>query len=547
MSVRKTVPLPGSELKPVRGARVTGPIQGDEPIEVRITLKAPSGLSQKADELANQPLNERRYLSRDDFEKSYGVSDAAVAKVEQFARDHNLAVSRIDRAQHTVHLTGSARDMSLAFQTYLECYEQADGIRYRGRTGPIHIPDDLADVIVSVNGLDDRPVARPKLRMRPAATPRAGSIDYTPQQLASLYSFPVVPNAGQGQCIAIIELGGGFRQADLNAYFGPSGPTVTAVSVDRGRNAPTGNANGPDGEVMLDIEVAGAVAPGAGIAVYFAPNTNKGFLDAISAAVHDKTRNPSVISISWGAPEDGGAFSSAVLNAFDQVFQAAAAMGVTITAAAGDNGSSDGMQSGDHVDFPASNPRVTACGGTRLVAPDKQTIQTETVWNDGGQGGATGGGVSRVFPVPAYQNGLKAARTDNTAPALTGRGVPDIAANADPVTGYDVLVDGERFPIGGTSAVAPLVAGLVAILNQQIGKPVGFWNPLLYGALGTSAFRDITGGDNGTYAAANGWDACTGVGAPVGTALLAALQGNGAAAETAVKVRAAGASRTEYA
>ena len=207
--------------------------------------------------------------------------------------------------------------------------------------------------------------------------------------------------------------------------------------------------------------------------------------------------------------------------------------------AAGDDGSSDRLPSGDHVDFPASSPRVTACGGTKLVAPDKQTIQSETVWNEP-QHGATGGGVSRVFAVPTYQKGLSAARTDNTTATLTGRGVPDLAANADPVTGYDVLVDGERFPIGGTSAVAPLMAGLVVLLNQQIGKPVGFWNPLLYAAAGTSAFRDITSGNNGTYAAAVGWDANTGVGVPVGSALLAVLVGKGA--KTPAKAQKAAAS-----
>jgi kumamolisin len=268
-----------------------------------------------------------------------------------------------------------------------------------------------------VNGLDERPVAKPKMRVRPdnLAGP---SVSYMPQEIAKLYSFPTPANPGQGQCVAIIELGGGFSQRDLNTYFGNAGPKVTAVSVDRGRNAPTGNPDGPDGEVMLDIEVAGAVAPTASIAVYFAPNTNKGFIDAISAAVHDKVRNPSVIAISWGGAEDGGGYSTSALNAFDQVFQAAAAIGVTILAAAGDNGSSDGL-SGDHVDFPAASPRVTGCGGTRLVAPDKQTIESETVWNDGAQGGATGGGISKIFPVPTYQQGLKATLSNNTSQPLT--------------------------------------------------------------------------------------------------------------------------------
>jgi len=521
--MRKTVPLPGSERRASTGARVTGPVSGDELIEVRITLKAPASLEQKVDELSGQPLAQRKYVSREDFDKAYAVDDATIRKLEQFARDHNLAVSRIDKAQHAVYLTGNARDVSLAFQTYLEYYEQPDGVRYRGRTGALHVPEDLADAILSVNGLDNRPVAKPKMRVYSTDdSQRTPSLNYTPQELAKLYSFPSSPDAGQGQCIAIIELGGGFRQSDLNTYFDQNSPAVTAVSVDRGRNNPTGNVNGPDGEVMLDIEVAGAIAPKAAIAVYFAPNTNKGFLDAISAAVHDAVRKPTVISISWGSAEDGGGYSRSVLNAFDQVFQAAAALGITVLAAAGDNGSSDGL-SGDHVDFPASSPHVTGCGGTRLLAPDKKTIQSETVWNDGLRGGATGGGISKVFAVPSFQRGLKVSHADKSTSVLTGRGVPDIAANADPVTGYDVLVDGQRFAIGGTSAVAPLLAGMIAVFNQQIGKPVGLWNPILYSETGT--VRDISVGTNGSYAAAQGWDACTGVGAPVGSKMLAALKG----------------------
>src|SRR5262245_31007238 len=267
--MRKTVPLPGSERRASMGARVKGPVSGDELIEVRITLKAPVSLKKKVDELTGQSIAQRKYVSREDFDKAYATDDATIRKLEQFACDHNLAVSRIDKAQHVVYLTGNARDVSLAFQTYLEYYEQPDGVTYRGRTGALHVPEDLADVIVSVNGLDDRPVAKPKMRMRAETdSQEALSVNYTPQELAKLYSFPTSSEAGQGQCIAIIELGGGFRQTDLSDYFGQAAPVVTAVSVDRGRNNPTGNPQGPDGEVMLDIEVAGAVAPKASIAVY---------------------------------------------------------------------------------------------------------------------------------------------------------------------------------------------------------------------------------------------------------------------------------------
>ncbi|HVW85905.1 MAG TPA: protease pro-enzyme activation domain-containing protein, partial [Bryobacteraceae bacterium] len=319
MPTRKTTPLPGSERTAPRGSRVKGPISGDDSIEVRITLKAPDAMHKKIEELASQPIRERKYLTREEYENSFATDDASIQKIEEFAREHNLSVSRIEKGHHAVYLRGAVRDMSLAFQTFLDCYEMPDGVTFRGRTGPVHIPEELAGIIQSVDGLDDRPVAKPKLRVRPPIEPHAGpGIQYTPQQVAALYSFPQPANAGQGQTIAIIELGGGFRQSDLNKFFGGKSPTVTAISVDSGHNRPTGNPNGPDGEVLLDIEVAGAVAPSSKIAVYFAPNTNKGFLDAISAAIHDKVRKPSVISISWGSAEDGGAYSHSVLNSFQQ-------------------------------------------------------------------------------------------------------------------------------------------------------------------------------------------------------------------------------------
>jgi len=285
-----------------------------------------------------------------------------------------------------------------------------------------------------------------------------------------------------------------------------------AVSVDHGRNHPTGDPNGPDGEVMLDIEVAGAIAPGAKIAVYFAPNTDAGFLDAITTAIHDTRNRPSVISISWGGPESSWTQQS--MTAFDQAFQAAAAMGITVCAASGDNGSSDGVTDGaDHVDFPASSPFCLACGGTNLQASGA-SISSETVWNDGANGGAGGGGVSSFFALPSWQNGLTVTKSGGGATPLANRGVPDVSGDADPQTGYDVRVDGHNAVFGGTSAVAPLWAGLIARINSAKGNPVGYINAQLY--QNPAALNDITQGNNGDFSAAKGWDACTGLGSPDG-------------------------------
>ncbi len=271
----------------------------------------------------------------------------------------------------------------------------------------------------------------------------------------------------------------------------------------------------------LDIEVAGALAPKARQMVYFGPNSDAGFVDAVSDAVH-ATPTPVAISISWGQNEDD--WTDQARRALDGVFADAVALGITVTAAAGDSGSSDGAPDRSHADFPASSPNVLACGGTTLHADaSRVSITSETVWNAGGSGGATGGGVSDVFAVPAWQ----APAVTPNAP-LRGRGVPDVAGNADPSTGYRVLVDGTAAVYGGTSAVAPLWAALIARLAQAAGRSFGLLAAELYryAAPGQPAagFRDVTAGDNGAYSAGPGWDACTGLGSPDGVALLQLLR-----------------------
>jgi kumamolisin len=384
------------------------------------------------------------------------------------------------------------------------------------------VPAALGAVVMGVFGIDNRPQARPHLRRHAHA---AASASFTPVQVAEAYAFPP-GTTGKGQNVGIIELGGGFDTGDLTTYFqglGIDAPAVTAVSVDGGQNSPGTDSNA-DGEVMLDIEVVGAVAPDAAIAVYFAPNTDQGFIDALSSAVHDTTHKPSVISVSWGESED--AWSAQARIQMEQVLMEAAGLGVTVTVASGDNGSSDAVSDGQqHADFPASAPHALACGGTSLQASGT-TIDTETVWNDGS--GATGGGISRQFAMPSYQAGANLPVNVDTQ--ATGRGVPDVCGDADPLTGYVIRVDGAEETIGGTSAVAPLWAGLIARLDEQLGTPLGFVQPVLYPLLGSGSFHDITSGDNGSYAAAAGWDACTGLGSPDGTALAAALSAPAASA-----------------
>jgi kumamolisin len=504
--------LKGSERTAVQGAQSLGPAEPGERLEVTVLVRRRARQEFAARVAALAAGRPPVVLSRDEFAKRHGAEPADLAAVRAFAAAKGIAVVQEDEARRTLVLSGTVGEFSAAFEVELHQMTH-DGGSYRGRTGAITLPSELHGIVEAVLGLDSRPQARAHFRLRPAAS--AAAVSYTPLEVAAAYGFP--SGTGQGECVGIIELGGGYRPSDLTKYFeglGIAKPSVVAVSVDHGKNSPTGDANGPDGEVMLDVEVVGAIAPKANIAVYFAPNTDAGFLDAITTAVHDTHNKPSVISISWGGSES--TWTAQAMTAMDEAFQAAAAMGITVCVASGDNGSSDGVTGGgDHVDFPASSPFALGCGGTSLRASGG-SISSEVVWNDGTSGGASGGGVSGYFALPGWQADLATNHKGKSA-ALSMRGVPDVAGDADPETGYDVRIDGSNTVIGGTSAVAPLWAGLIARINQLSGKPAGYLNPRLY--QNPAALRDIIGGNNGDFDAARGWDACTGLGSPNGAAL----------------------------
>jgi kumamolisin len=505
-----------------------GPADPTERVQVSVLLRRRSdqALRERVSKLTRGD-RATGHLTREQFASQFGADPGDVAAVRTFAANHGLSVVAEYPERRTVVLAGTVAQLEAAFSVKLQRCQHSSGT-YRGRQGVIELPTELDGVVEAVLGLDNRPQARAHFRIRGAQRglarrPQlAAAVAFTPVQLATLYGYP--QSGGEGQCVGIIELGGGFTPADLQTYFsnlGVAAPQVIAVPVDAGANAPTGDANGPDGEVMLDIEVIGAIAPQAKIAVYFAPNTDAGFLDAITTAVHDTANKPSVISISWGSAESNWTTQS--MTAMDEAFQAAAALGVTICAASGDSGSSDGEADGsDHVDFPASSPYALACGGTSLQASTSR-ITSEVVWNDGAQGGAGGGGVSGFFALPSWQSGLETTDADGVTTALAKRGVPDVSGDADPETGYNVRIDGTDTVIGGTSAVAPLWSGLLARINQLTGKPVGYVHPQLY--QNPTAFRDITQGNNGDFSASTGWDACTGLGSPDGQKLAAVLKG----------------------
>ena len=326
--------------------------------------------------------------------------------------------------------------------------------------------------------------------------------------LCKAYDFPTGLHGGG--VIGILELSTpgsnpqaycGYTQADLDLFSQLNElPQIipTDIPVNGGKNVPGGDG---DGEVLLDIEVAAAAyfyctGQLPAIKMFFAPNDDASFAAAMNAAVE---AGCDVLSISWGKDED--AWDADAASAVEAAAEAATAAGCVIFAASGDNSSGDGSP-GANVDMPSSCPHVIGCGGTR------KTAFKEVVWGDGTPNGrGTGGGYSAIFPDQDWQ--LHAP----PSPGQPGRMVPDVAANADPDTGYLVVVGGQQVQVGGTSAVAPLYSGLFAAFGQKLG----FVTPKLW--QNPTAFADITEGSNGSFQAGVGPDPCTGLGVPKGTAL----------------------------
>jgi kumamolisin len=526
--------LAGSERTSLPDATETAPLNTRERAEITVVLRRRAALPA---EIVEGPT----VLSHAELGGGYGADPADVDLVSRELTSRGLEVTAVHPATRRVKVAGSLGDLSSAFGTTLRQVSSPDPVghgrvTHRYREGALYVPAALAGVVTAVLGLDTRPQAQPHFRT-PRDAAAAQGTSYYPNQVAQIYDFPA-NTTGAGQTIAVIELGGGFTTSDLDAYFGGLNipvPSITAVGVDGAANNP-GDTSGASVEVNLDIDVIGAAAPGAAQIVYFAPNNgDQGFVDAISAAVGG-TPTPIAISISWGQSEDS--WTAQGLSAMNAAISDAAAMGITVCVAAGDNGSSDGVNDGQvHVDFPASSPYALGCGGTKLVADAATgTVSSEVVWNElAANEGATGGGVSDQFALPSWQGDAGVGPRAASQPAAGssgagGRGVPDVTGNGDPVTGYQIYQGGKAQVVGGTSAVAPLWSALIARLAEDTGQRFGLIQPLVYAGVSPGAdvpgFRDITSGNNGAYAAGPGWDSCSGLGSPDGTALLNRLQGS---------------------
>jgi kumamolisin len=529
------VELPGSHRPLARGAQRIGTPSPDEEVEVTVTLRGPQ--LPAAGDITAPPLDPGTYAGR------YGASADDAAKVRDELERFGLQVYDVSLPTRSLHARGTVQQMDSAFGVTLGIYQGPAQGQFRGREGNITVPAALDGIITGVFGLDERRMARRK------TTPtQAGPAALTPADLQARYQFP--PGDGAGQAVAIGELGGAYFPADVQAFcqkYGLAVPAITPVSAGSPLLSPEQIQQMPQQkqqevmdesvEVMMDIEIVAGLCPAAAISVYFAHFTQKGWIDLLNSVMTAQPV-PAALSVSWGLAEDATDWSRSAVQEINQRLQAAAMLGMTVCAAAGDDGSGDQMQDGHaHVNFPASSPFVLAVGGTMLDGtPPAEVVWWQPPGYRAGGGGSTGGGVSTVFPRPAWQT---VQVTSLNAGSIDGRVIPDIAALAGPPY-YDLIFQGQDSPNGGTSAATPLWAALLARIAAGLpaGRQLGFLTPQLYAAAqngqpaGQAGCTDITSGDNhndvGTndqppavpgYAAGPGYDAASGWGTPIGNRL----------------------------
>jgi kumamolisin len=533
-----------SETPAPKGAQPAGNTDPNAELELSVMLKSKAADLTMERTIQRISAGMQEPLSDAQFAEKFGSDEASLSELSKFAESNGLQVTEPDLAAGRVMLKGTAQQFMDAFKVKLTDYQDAEsGQITHAYNGALSVPAELSPHLEGILGLDEAPKAK-ALVVQPVP-PDHGPIhyrlaNYMPNEVADAYDFPK-GLTGKGQNVAIIELGGGLDPADNAVYYSKNNlpqPKIDLITVDGakstvseywaklGENAWDSedpkvlNELMSDTEVAMDSQIVGAVAPDASQKIIFAPNSDQGFVDSILRATFPKEGEApsSAISISWGDSESN--WSQQGIRNMDLSFKKAAIKGISTFAATGDNGALDQSVDGSlQADFPASDPYVTGTGGTRLQVRYDGKI-TEQPWNDGKELGSTGGGISQKFPVPDYQKDLNMPANANTEES--GRGVPDVVGNGDPVTGYKIRVGGIDDSNAGTSAVAPLFAGLAARINEGLGRRVGFLNPHLY-AHASELFNDLELGNNNGYYASKGWDPVAGLGSIKGQALLDSL------------------------
>jgi kumamolisin len=534
-STARTV-VPGSYRPVVANATRIGDVPDDAEVSVTLTLRGPP--LPTADRLPG------RTLTTDEFSRTYGASAADAEQVTKTLKQYGLRVSDVSLPTRSLQVSGTAAQMQAAFGAQLGIYRAAQGREFRDREGTYGVPRELAGIVTSVLGFGQRQVAR-RRNAQAASGPALAPL--APADIEALYEFPA--DAGSGPTVGIAEFGGGYFEQDLKTYcakFNRRVPAVQAISVNRPAytleqimQLPARQRReelGDSMEVNMDVQVIAGLCPSSDIKVYFATFDQKGWVDLLNRAIADR---PVALSVSWGLAEDDPAWSKAARDAMTERLTAAALLGITVCVAAGDDGSgNEETDNRAHVDFPGSSPFVLCVGGTMITSHSLEQSAEQVWWESpgtrSGGGGATGGGVSVLYPRPKWQTVRVASVNKN---AIDGRVVPDVAAIAGPPL-YDLVFVGKDSPSGGTSASAPVWSALLARVNAvlPVAKRQRFLTPLLYAKnaqghpVGAAVCHDIKKGNNLSkpspgvgYKARAGFDAASGWGTPRGTALVIAL------------------------
>ncbi len=538
MASKTHVLLPGSKRGKDPLAKKIADVDPKEKIVVTIGLSGPELPS--ADEYVGQTLTPAELAEK------YGAKKADADKVARSLRKFGLKVDSVSLETRSMQVSGTAKAMEAAFKPQLAIMRSVRDGEYRGRQGALQIPADVKGLVTGVFGLDQRRMARRKSAAAAAAGSASALAPLSPEDLEQRYNFP--SGTAAGQSIVIAEFGGGYFSEDTAAYcnkFQRAVPNVVAVSVDAPaftmqqalalpatqRRQVLGDAV----EVMMDVQIIAGLCSKANISVYFSTFDQRGWVDLLNKVI---AARPVALSCSWGLAEDDPSWSTNAIDAIDDRLNAARLLGITTCISSGDDGSGDQIDDGKaHIDFPSSSPNALCVGGTMLTKSGTN-VREVTWWQSPGQraggGGATGGGVSDVFPRPSWQN--VRVKSLNSG-SIDGRVAPDIAALSGPPF-FDLIFLGKDAPNGGTSASAPLWAALIARVaaNLPAAKQQRYLTPLLYQngsggqPVGKVSMRDITSGNNTSnpdpgkgYKAGPGFDAVTGWGVPDGVKLQNAL------------------------
>ncbi|MDD3224462.1 MAG: Ig-like domain-containing protein, partial [Clostridium sp.] len=510
------VPLEESNLSPLvssKKAQQKNEVENNKELNITIGLKFrnKSELKQKINSEKNQGKS-GKLVSSNELANNFLPSKSSNDKVIEFLEDNGFKITKTYSEHMIINASASVKDIEKAFDIKLYYYTY-NGKGFFSNSSEPKLPQDIASLVQNISGLNNLKLSPSNFSSRQINPSYISNGAYTPQQIQTAYDFNSAYSNnlnGKGVKIAIASYYS-FNQSDINAFVNKFGiSTSNSISTINVDGTPESDANGSE-ETTMDIECALSSAPGSQVLLYNGANPDLSTqTDIFNKIVEDGQAD--VVSYSWGTDEQN--YTQAELTEMNNIFMAGTAKGMTFVVASGDYGSGT-------VDYPADDPYVTAVGGTTLKTDSSSgKISSETGWNLDSNGSGSGGGISTSFSIPSWQKGLISSNNSN-------RMIPDVSLNANPNTGYSIYYGKSWYEAGGTSASAPEWAAIFALVDQSrkekgIGN-IGFANPILYSLKNTSAFNDVTSGDNGKYSCLTGYDMVTGIGSANVGQLVSAL------------------------